>query len=121
MNEVTTEGRIAALESKVGHLDQCYRDIAYEYLDNLVKRIETIRDEVNKSIRGVEDHVYTEAFQKITEAVEEARQKLSHEAIVNSVIPVLTDGSHVLVTRPANFEEHRSGKGIPVRQAPHKG
>jgi hypothetical protein len=121
MSEVTVEERLVALEKNVEWLIEGYKDIAWTHLDNLVKRIETIRDEVNASIRGVEERVYTEAFGKIAEAVEEARQKLSHEVIANSVIPELTSGRHVLVTRPASFEEQRSGKGIPVRQAPHKG
>jgi hypothetical protein len=103
MSETTVEERIVALESKVEELNQCYKDVAYEYLNNLVKRIETIRDEVNKSIRGVEEHLYAEAFGKIAEAVEDSHKSLSHEAIAKSVIPALTDGSHVLVNPSRKF------------------
>jgi len=115
------EARVVALERKVEDLTGGYEDLAYTYLDSLVKRIEAIRDEVHASLGSVEERVRTEASQEITAVVAEAREKLRHEAIVESVIPALTDGSHVLVTRPASFEEHRSGKGIPVKQAPHKG
>jgi len=124
MSEVTVEQlqeRIAVLEDKVGHHDLCYRDIAYDLADKIVNRIETIREELNESIRGVEERVYAEAFGKIAEAVEDARKSLSHEAIAKRVIPALTDGSHVLVTRPASFDEHRRGIGVVVKQAPHRG
>ncbi len=124
MSEVTVEqlqDRIAALEKNVDWLTEAYKDVAYEYLNGLVKRIEIIRDEVNTSIRGVQEDLYAQTFEKITNAVEEARKNLSHEVITKSVIPALTDGSHVLVTRPASFDEHRRGIGVAVKQAPHRG
>ena len=121
MSDQTIEQRITALEVKIEELEQKYQDLAYEYLDSLITRIETIRDEVNASLDSVEGRIHTEAFQKITKAVEEARVKLAHDVIAEAIIPELTSGRHVLVTRPASFEEQRTGKGIPVKQALHRG
>jgi Mg2+ and Co2+ transporter CorA len=109
MSEVETqkfEERIVALELKTEELEQKYQDVAYEYLDGLVKRIETIRDEVNASLSSVEDRVRKEASQKISEAVGEARQNLDrdlsavvdeHKAALdahkNKILPMLVDES----------------------------
>ena len=92
--------RIAALEDRVGQLDGCYQDIAYEFTNNLAKRIEDIRKEVidalnnvrknaenlvTDALNSVEDRVYSEALGKISQAVEEARQNLRHDAIAADV------------------------------------
>lgn len=115
---VKQEERIAALEKNVQWLTEGYKDLAYEFTDSLAKRIEDIRAEVMQSLQGVENRVFSEAFEKIRNAVEDARKKISDEIITTSVVDKLTDGSHVLVTRPASLAETRSGAAVPVKLKP---
>jgi Mg2+ and Co2+ transporter CorA len=112
----SVEQRLDAIEAKVEELQLCYLDLVGEYCDNFLKRIDLIRDEVNR----IENRVYGEASQKIAESleglrkvVEEARQSLRHELITKDVISALTDGSHVLLTRHANWLEQKDA--IPVK------
>ena len=120
-NAATVEQRLSALEKDVETLHEAYKDVAYTQHDTLIARIEAIRAEVNASLDAVIEDARTAASEKITTAVKVAQQQLSAEAIASHVIPALTDGTHVLVVRNATLEEHRTGKGIPFKQAPHKG
>ena len=112
----TVEERIAYLEKQNEWLVAGYKDLAYEFTDSLAKRIEAIRDEVMASLNSTESRIFALAFLRISEAVASARDQISLDAITNGVLPKLTDGSHVLVTRPASREEQRSGQAIPVQQ-----
>lgn len=111
--------QIDILESRIEHLEACHRDLAVEYLDNLVKRIEAIRQETLSRIQE-SDCIFSEAlqkaFEKVSCAVKEARQNLRAELISTDVISALTDGSHVLVTRPASRAEQQTGQAVPVKQ-----
>ena len=119
------QDRVAKLEDITEQLEQKYKDVAYEFTDNLAKRIEGIRDEIYSALAKVTEHVESEGIlrvrkvaeegmRKVTEAVEETR-KHAAEAITKDVVEALTDGSHTLVVRPASRAEQQTA--IPVRQA----
>jgi hypothetical protein len=122
--EVMSEVNEATLEQRVADLEAGYKDLAFEFTDNIIKRIEQVRDEVNAALSEILKDaalVDAESRARIEKIVADAQVKLSADVIADQIIPELTSGRHVIVTRPASFEENRSGKGIPVKQAPHKG
>jgi predicted nucleic acid-binding Zn-ribbon protein len=93
------EERIVALERKVQDLTGGYKDLAYEFTDALVKRIEDIRKEVMESLNNVEERVYSEASEKIAEAVGKARQNFDRNLSAaldehkRKILPALVDPS----------------------------
>jgi len=101
MSEVETQlqERIVALEVKVEELEQKYQDVAFEFTDALVKRIEDIRKEVMESLNNVEKRVYSEASEKISEAVGKARQNFDRNLSAaldehkRKILPVIVDPS----------------------------
>jgi len=93
------EAQVAELKDKVHQLEAGYKDVAYEFTDALVKRIEDIRKEVTEALNNVEKRVYSEASQKISEAVGKVRQSLDRDLSAaldehkRKVLPVLVDAS----------------------------
>jgi hypothetical protein len=102
MSEVNSvEERLAALEATVEVLEEKYKDVAYTYLDSLVKRIEEIREETFKELSSVVDQ------ERIDVATDNAVKALRAEAaklkgavvsdVAEEVLVSLTDGSHGMV------------------------
>jgi hypothetical protein len=103
----TTEERLAALESDIAWLVPAYKDVAWTYLNDLVKRIEDIRSEVLNRLSEAEagsrnaDVKIMSAIDDGIKKLEAARDRVHGEVLQNvkeEVLSSLNDGSHGLIT-----------------------
>jgi hypothetical protein len=99
----TVEERLSAIESNIEWLIPAYKDVAWTYLNDLVKRIETIRDEVFERLSDAEAIRLPAIVSAIDDGVkklEEERDKLRGEVlkdVTQEVLANLNDGSHGMV------------------------
>jgi len=99
MSEEQLQAQVAELKDRVEQLEAGYKDVAYEFTDALVKRIEDIRKEVTEALNNVEKRVYSEASEKISEAVGKARQNFNRDLSAaldehkRKILPVIVDPS----------------------------
>jgi hypothetical protein len=121
MSEVESKERIAALEAEIAELKAAYHDVAFEYQDNLIKRVEDIRTELTAVLTKIYEHVdstTSETAVKASAAIEEASQKLTREsiadAVVKAVVVELTSGKYVLPVRHATRTEVHSATAVKL-------
>jgi hypothetical protein len=104
MSEVkTVEERLSAIESNIEWLTGGYKDLAYDHLNGLIKRIEDIRTEVFERLSSAEAIRLPAIVSAIDDGVkklEEERDKLRGEVlkdVTQEVLASLNDGSHGMV------------------------
>lgn len=90
--EEQLQAQVAELKDRIEQLEAAYKDVAYEFTNNLQKRIEDIRIEVMATLDKVAGHFDVETARKVAETtaqlnqvVENAKQSLTHDTVVASL------------------------------------
>src|ERR1700733_13541102 len=107
MSEVkTVEERLSAIEYNIEWLTGGYKDLAYERIDVLIKRIEDIHAEVQATFNDIAlpcREKQSELVQVINDGIkklEAARDAHLRTDVAAIVEKVLSDGTHGLVNVP---------------------
>ena len=112
MSEVkTVEERLSAIESNIEWLTGGYKDLAYEFTNNLVKRVEGIREEVSATLFSAQGQsleashkamlIIENGIKSLEEARDAARVALVQD-VAAEVVATIGDGSHALVSVAGN-------------------
>lgn len=97
---------VEQLEARIENLEACYKDVAYDYVTNLIQRIEDIRKDVEKQlnqadghVRIVADDVRKEVGDLISDGIK-SLEDLRSASVASALDKILSEGKHGLVSVP---------------------